>query len=168
MVRKRTLYIMGLRERVWVKMVMNSLGSLVGSRFSVFASSAKTGMISQWLLYANASVFLTHTGSPVFASWSWFAASSVTRRRASSLSCGAQKNGLQGMWPSTFWLVRPHNTSRPRFVQRQHAGLSGVRGSPDSLSMLRQSETGTTRLSCRQPVLHEAVCLVRRASLAGG
>lgn len=70
---------------------MYSLESLAGSRFSVFASPAKTGMISQWLLYVNASVFLTHTGSPVSARWSWFGESSVTRRRASSRSCGAQK-----------------------------------------------------------------------------
>src|SRR4030065_1204568 len=106
---------MGLRERVWVKMVMNSLGSLVGSRFSVFASSAKTGMISQWLLYANASVFLTHTGSPVAARWRWFAASSVTRRRASSLSCGAQKNGLQRvLHEPAVYALPTHFTDEPK------------------------------------------------------
>src|SRR3989338_9539562 len=159
--------IQGLRERVWVKFSMKSSASPVASGKMRFSHAPENGGFFQWLFLLNTNACSTHSGSPVSARWSWFAASSATRRRASSLWCGAQKNSLQGVWPDTFWLVRPHDTARPRFVLRQHAGLSGVRGSPDSLSMLRQSETGTARLPCRQPVLHEAVCLVRRAPLPG-
>src|SRR3989338_8921173 len=159
--------IQGLRERVWVKFSMKSSASPVASGKIQFAHAPENGGFFQWLFLLNTNACSTHTCSPVSARWSWYAASSATRRRASSLSCGAQKNGLQRVWPGALGLVRPHDTARPRFVLRQHAGLSGVRGTPDSLSMLWQSETGTARLLCRQSVLHKAVCLVRRAPLPG-
>src|SRR3990167_4368370 len=146
---------------------MKSSASTVASGKIQFAHAPENGGFFQWLFLLNTNACSTHTCSsrrlclreiaieknacsthtcsPVSARWSWYAASSATRRRASSLSCGAQKNGLQRVWPGALGLVRPHDTARPRFVLRQHAGLSGVRGTPDSLSMLRQSETGTAR-----------------------
>ena len=122
-------------------------------------------MILQWLLYANTSVFSTPTDSLVSVRRMRFAASSATRRRASSRSCGAQKNGLQGVWSSALWVVRPYDTTSAGSVLWQHARLFGTGSPACSLPMLRQGEARAPRLSCRQPVLHEAVCLVRRATL---
>ena len=135
------------------------------SRFQRIDDPSETGMISRWLHYASTSVFSTHTGSPVSGRRLEFAESSVTRRRASSRLCGAQKNGLQGMWSSALGLVRPDDTARSRSFLRRHAGLSGIRGSTGSVSTLRQGEARTTRLPCRQSVLHQAVRLVRRPAL---
>src|SRR5919198_53111 len=103
--------IRGLRGRVWVKMVIELPASLAEFGFPRFDSAAETGMISRWLLHANASASSTHTGSPVSVRWKGSAVSSVIRRRASSPSFGAQKNGLQGMWSDALELVRPHDTA---------------------------------------------------------
>ncbi len=115
--------------------------------FQQIDAAAETGMISRWLLYANTSVFSTQSGSPVSVRRKRYAASSVTRWRASSLSCGAQKNNLQGMRSNALGLVRPHEAASARFVLRQHARHSRHRGSAGSLPMLRQGEAGEARLA---------------------
>ena len=143
-----------------------SLQSLAGRGFPVFDRPSKSGTISRCLFHANASVCWTHIGSPVFGHWSWFVVSSATHGHASSRLCGAQKNRLQGMWSRALSLVRPHDQACARSVQRQHAGLSGVRGPSGAVSLLRQGEAGATRLPCRQSVLYKTVCLVRRSALS--
>src|ERR687885_483494 len=67
-------------------MVIELPASLAEFGFPRFDSAAETGMISRWLLHANASVSSTHTGSPVSVRWKGSAVSSVIRRRASSPS----------------------------------------------------------------------------------
>src|SRR5919197_801018 len=156
----------GLRGRVWVKMVIELPASLAGFEFPRFDSAAGTGMMSRWLLHTNASVSSTHTGSPVSVRWKGSAVSSVIRRRASSPSFGAQKNGLQGMWSDALELVRPHDTAGAGFVQRRHAGLSGIRSSAAAMPLLRPGEAREARFPCRNSVLHEAVCLVCRPALS--
>jgi hypothetical protein len=51
-----------VRERVWVKIAMYSLGRLIESRFIALQ---KIGMVSHWLLYGNPSISLMYTGSLV-------------------------------------------------------------------------------------------------------
>lgn len=55
-------------------------------------------MIFRWLPQGNASVFWTHTGSPVFDRWIGYAVYLVIRRPASSRSSGGQKNTLRCVW----------------------------------------------------------------------
>jgi transposase len=43
--------------------------SLADSGFHGFDGPVETGTISRWLIHANAGVFLTRTGSPVFDPW---------------------------------------------------------------------------------------------------
>lgn len=62
-------------------------------------------------------------------------------------------------------LVRPHEVARPRLALLKRAGLSGAGRASTSLPTLPQSEVETTRISCRQPVLHAGVCQVRQATL---
>jgi hypothetical protein len=52
----------GLREVVWVNFDMKRTESKAACRFSQLDAIAETGMISRWLLHANASVCSTHTG----------------------------------------------------------------------------------------------------------
>src|ERR671936_2426868 len=87
----------GLRGRVWVKMVIELPASLAGFEFPRFDSAAGTGMMSRWLLHANASVSSTHTGSPVSVRWKGSAVSSVIRRRASSPSLNVVGRTWAGM-----------------------------------------------------------------------
>lgn len=61
--------ILGLLGRVWVEMGMKSPQSLTGSGFQGFDGSVETGTILRWLIHANASGLLTHTGFPVFDLW---------------------------------------------------------------------------------------------------
>src|ERR1035441_4310953 len=53
------------------------------------------------------------------------AVSSVIRRRASSRSPGAQKNGLRVLRANSFGLVRPAYTAGSRSAVRRHAHLPG-------------------------------------------
>ena len=55
-------------------MVIELPASLAEFGFPRFDSAAETGMISRWLLHANASVSSTHTGSPVSVRWKGSAA----------------------------------------------------------------------------------------------
>lgn len=138
-----------------------------GCWFPWLYAVAETGMISRWLSHANASVFWTHTDSPVSVRWKKCAASLVTPRPGSSPSSGAQKNDLQGMWSSARGLVRPQDPAGARPVLRRHASLSGDRDSAGSMPKLRQGEARASRLSCRQPPLYKAVCLVCGPALPG-
>src|SRR5438128_2145050 len=94
-------------------------------------------------------------------------ASSATRRPASCLSSGGQKNGLWRVWPRPARLVRPQGAADPRSLLWRHARLPRRRSPARGLPGVRRGEAGTARVPRRQPVLHEALWLLRRPALPG-
>ena len=89
----------------------------------------------------------TRTRSVDFVRYPRCAVSSVIRRRASSLLCGAQKNGLRLLWSSSLGLVRPAHAPGSRSVLRRHAHLPGVRGAACAVPELWHSEARAARRS---------------------
>src|SRR5450759_1903168 len=80
--------------------------------FSGFRKVIELGMMSRWPTHrSDSGACGTRTRSPAFAPNSRCAVSSVIRRRASSRSPGAQKNGLRVLRANSFGLVRPAYTA---------------------------------------------------------
>ena len=87
------------------------------------------------------------------------------RRLGSSRLFGGQKNCLRRVWNDATRMVRPAYAAHSRPVVRRHAGVPRARGAPCSVPMLWHGEARAPRLSGRQSVLHEAICLLRRPAL---
>ena len=90
----------------------------------------------------------------------------VNPRRVSSPLRGAQKNDLWRVRSSAIGLVRPQRASGARSVLWRDAYLPGGRGTARALQELWPREARTTRLSCRQSVLYQALCVLRGAALS--
>src|ERR1039458_7900880 len=75
--------------------------------FSMFPKVVGSGIIFRWPTHrSDSGACGTRTRSPAFAPNPRCAVSSVIRRRASSRSPGAQKNGLRVLRANSFGLVR--------------------------------------------------------------
>ena len=123
-------------------------------------------MMIPWLPQASDNVGCgTHMRSPAFAPNRACAVCSVIQRRACSLLSGAQKNSVRLLWSRAHGLVRSQDSAHSRSVVRGYASVFGVRGAPRTLSELRQSEARAPRVSGRQPLLHQALCLLCGAPL---
>ena len=140
--------------------------SLASIGFAGFYQGRKTGMISPCLPLPNPKLCSMHTDLLVFVARLVFAGSSVTRRRALSLWCGAQKNALRCLWASALGLLRPYPQTSSRSVVRRHANLSRFRSAPCRLPALRQSEARALGVCGRQSVLYQAFRLLRRAAVS--
>ena len=90
-----------------------------------------------------------------------YRASSVTRRPASFAS-SAGENGLR-QHPAR--LIRPEDMPSTRSALRGHADRPGAGDSPPRLHALRQGEAGEAGLTGGQPVLHQALHLLRGTAL---
>ena len=62
-------------------------------------------------------------------------------------------------------LLRQQVPAHPRPVLWRHPGVPGGRGSPRPLPTVWRGETGKAPLAGRQPLLHQALCLLRRPAL---
>ena len=124
-------------------------------------------MIFGWLPQTNASGFWTHIGSSVSGPWNGSVVSSVIRGRASSHSCGGQKNTLRRLWPAAQGLVRPQDPPGSRPVVRRYSRLLGAGGSAGRLTELRAGEARTAGLPGRQPPVHETLRLLCGQAGAG-
>ena len=142
-----------------------SMTSGIGAGSSAYEPSRRFGMMFRWLPHRRESVYWMHTDFPASGLWNRCAAYSVTRRRGSSRSCAAQKNPLRGVWPRALGLVRPQDTSGPRPALRELSGLSAVRSSACVLPQLPSGEARGLGVLGREPLLHEALCLLRGAAL---
>lgn len=72
----------------------------------------------------------------------------------------AKKNGLWFLREGSSELVRSKDPSCSGPLVRGCPNLSGISDSACLLSALREGETGEALLSCRQSVLHEAICFL--------
>lgn len=90
---------------------------------------------------------------------------SVTAWRWSSHSLGAKTNGMRRLWPPASELLRQTCSTRPRFVVRRQAGVLGGGASACRVPELRQGEAGEAGLARGQSILHQALRLLRRATM---
>jgi hypothetical protein len=114
----------------------------------------------------NSGVLPTRTPSLDFVRALGCAGSLAIRRRGSSHSFGGQKNGVRYVWDGAPELVRSTHAADPRSVLRRHTGLPRTRCATRPLPALWQGEARAPGLSGGQPVLHEAVRLLRRPALS--
>src|SRR6188474_3727724 len=134
--------------------------------FAGFDEDWEFGMICRCLSRLNPKLCSMHTDSLVFVPRLVFAVSSVTPRRALLHLLGAQKNCLRLVRHNSPGLLRPRAAAGARSLLWRHAHLPGLRGAPGGVSKLRQSEARATGVFGRQPVLHQALCLLRGAALS--
>src|SRR5579862_6759102 len=127
-----------------------------------FSPRGKPVTMDPWLPRVNCAIC---TGSLGLNLWPVSMGFLAIRRRWFSPSSGAEKNGLRGLWAGLVGLLRPKATpsSRP-FLWRQ-ARLSRFLYSAGALSVVRGREDREFGLACRQSVLHQTVCLLRRTTL---
>ena len=135
--------------------------------FGAFDPGDKTGERCACLPHASESGYSTHIASLDFAPRNSSKAFLVTRRRASSPSSGAQKNGVRRLRSGASGLVRPQAAPRARSALRRHADLPRFRSASRALPELRRGEARAARLAGRQPALHQALRHLRGAALPG-
>src|SRR5271170_3572682 len=97
-----------------------------------------------------------------------FVAYSVIQMCGSSRSIGAQKNDLQLLRSRPDGLVRSAATAGSRSVERRVPDRSGVGGAAHRVRRLRLREARAAGFSGGQSSLHQALCLLCRASLPAG
>src|SRR6202040_1000761 len=78
---------------------------------------------------------------------------------------GAEKNDLRFLWPIPSGLVRPQTAARPRPVLRRYARLRGIRSATRGWPTVRCREARETAVAGGQPLLHQALRLLRGAPL---
>ena len=93
------------------------------------------------------------------------AGSSATPRLASSSWNGREKNSVWYLRGSASNVLRPQGAPGPRSSLRRYAGVPGDPGPPRPVQTVREGEAGGAGVSRRQPLLHEAVRLLRRPAL---
>ena len=146
--------------------MLSMVESRTSTGFAEFEVEGKFGMISRCPLLPNAKVCWTHMVSRVAVPRLVFVVSSVTPRGVSLHLPGAQKNALRFVRHPSLEYLRPHPAAGARSVVRRHAHLSRFRSAPRCVSALRQSEARGVGVFGRQPVLHQALCLLRGAALS--
>src|SRR5260221_9966565 len=78
---------------------------------------------------------------------------------------GAEKNGVRSVWLFVPQFLRSTTVGGPRSFLWTDADLSGAGDAPSGLPEVRRSEARTFGLAGRQSVLHQAVCLLRGATM---
>src|SRR3990172_7486063 len=94
-----------------------------------------------------------------------FEGSSATPRPASSGLHGGGKNSVRRLRGRSPNLLRPQGSPGPGSLLRRHAGVPGDPHPAGPVQTVRDGEAGVAFLSLRQPLLHEAVRLLRRPTL---
>jgi hypothetical protein len=109
---------------------------------------------------------MTRFGSPGSGRRPRCVASSATPSRGSCGSCAGGKNGLWVVWTEAANLLRPQDPSGARPLLRRHPGVPGDRDPARALPELRRREAREVALVGQQPLLHEAVRILRRPPLS--
>src|ERR1700751_1365399 len=105
--------------------------------------------------------WMMRIGLPVSVRSPRSVASSAIPRRASCGSCAGGKNGVWLVWTVAADLLRPQDPSRARPLLWRHPGVFGDRDPARALPELRRREARETALVGQQPLLHQAVRLLR-------
>lgn len=148
-------YIKDHRVRVWVIFGANVVERRTDTGFRGYPMLSEFGMMFGWQTQRSDSGGCgMRMRSLVFVRYTRCAASSVIRKRVSSLLYGAQKNCLRDLWSHGFGLVRPQQAPGSGSVQRRHPHLSRVRSTARAVPQLWPSEARAPRIHGRQPLLY--------------
>src|SRR3990172_10206986 len=128
----------------------------------VFSPLEKTGKIAAC---ENTDASTMPIGSPVSVPLRPSEGSSATPRPASSVLHGGGKNSVRHLRDGPPNLLRPQGPSGPGSLLRRHAGVPGAPHPPGPVQTVREGEAGISGISLRQPLLHEAVRLLRGTTL---
>jgi len=109
----------------------------------------------------NTGASTTPIGSKLSAPPQRSKGSSAIPKPASSGWFGGGKNGVRRVRHGALRLLRPQGQTGAGSLLRRYAGVPRDPDPPGPLSDVRQGEAGNPRLSLRQPLLHEAVRLLR-------
>ena len=139
---------------------------LNGRAFSRCLSAQKRVSMNAWQNSGGGSCVMRIASRALCRRWQCVGCLAI-RRRASCHCIVAEKNGVRPVWQLVSQLLRPTTAASAGFVVRRHAGLLGAGRSPSRLSDLRRGEGRASGLAGGPSVLHEAVCLLRRAALPG-
>ena len=141
------------------------MGRPIFTGFDSFFEASIFGIIFGWPKRHDNGVCGTHIDSQVFDLSRAYADSSVIRRRG-FLPCGdGQKNDLRPVRLVVHGLVRSSRASNARSSQRPDAHLPALRDTAHLLPPVRRGEARAPRFPGGQPVLHQAICLLRRSAL---
>src|SRR5262245_6662628 len=111
---------------------------------------------------------LTRTAFQAFAPGPQCTASSVIPRPESFAFCAGGKHSLWGLWSKGQELLRSQSAPHSGSLLWRYSDLSGDRTPAGVLPELRPREAREAALGGRQSVLHQALCLVRWATVPGG
>lgn len=90
-----------------------------------------------------------------------------TRRHGLSNLNGYKKNGMRLLWHHTSELLRQEGAANTGPVLRGRPYIPGSRSPADSVQTVQQGEAGEVFVVGEQPILHEAVFLLRGAEVPG-
>src|SRR3954470_13633582 len=131
--------------------------------FSPSPQGEKTGMMRGCENHAG---WMMRIDFPVSVRSPRSVASSAIPRRGSCGSSAGEKNGLRDVWAGTANLLRPQDPARARPLLWRHPCVLGDRDPARALPELRRREAREAALVGQQPLLHQAVRLLRRPSLS--
>ena len=120
-------------------------------------------MIRGWEKHAGSMI---RFGFPASVRKALSVASSAIPRRASCGCGGGEKNGLWIVWTAAANLLRPQVPSSARPLLWRHPCVLGDRDPACVLPELQRREAREVALVGQQPLLHQAIRLLRRASLS--
>src|SRR5450759_5991057 len=147
----------------WVKIASEGHETPCFLGFSPSLRGEKSGMMRGC---ENNVGWMMRIGLPVSVRTPRSVASSAIPSRASCGSCAGEKNGLWIVWTVAANLLRPQDSSSARPLLWRHPGVPGDRDPARALPELRRREAREAALVGQQPLLHQAVCLLRRPSLS--
>ena len=78
---------------------------------------------------------------------------------------GVKKNGMRLLWDKSSELLRQAETKGAGFVLRRREDISGSGSVQGFVQGVWESEEGEAAVAGRQSLLHEPVCLLRRAEM---
>jgi hypothetical protein len=124
----------------------------------VFSPPNNSGMISSC---ENTAASMTPIGFRASIRIQPSEGSSATPRPASSVLRGGGKDSLRRLRHGSPELLRSQGPPRSGSLLRRHAGVPEDRGSAGAVPKVREGEAGVSGVPLRQPLLHEAVLLLR-------
>src|SRR3990172_5412426 len=109
----------------------------------------------------------TNIGSPDFVREQEFRGYLETRRHGLFNLSVLKKNSMWVLWDGSLESLRQGGALDTGFIMWECEDISGSFGSESILPEMWESEKGETGLSCKQSLLHEAVCLLCRTEVSG-
>src|SRR6266540_1970086 len=154
------------RNRVGESEDPKGLPAAVGAGAMGVAGSREPGILRECLEGDVGFSSITRTASRDFGRTPRCRDSSVTAMRGSWSFIGAQKNRVR-VWSPVSEVLRPEAQAGAGSLVRGLPSVPGHRDTAHRMCSVRHGETGVTVVPRGQPLLHEALRLLRGPSLSG-